>query len=73
MYPFKLVKKEKVKMSYKSSLENAFLGASADFTAVDNTGSCNSIVVSVFSQLNSLIDCCPLKVKALVRVCLVRQ
>jgi hypothetical protein len=32
-------------------LENAFLGESADFTAVDNTGSCNSIVVSVFSQL----------------------
>ena len=50
-------KRGKVKMSYKSSLENAFLGASADFTAVGNTGSCNSIVFSVFSQLNSLIDC----------------
>jgi hypothetical protein len=38
-------------MSYKSSVENAFLDASADFTAVDNTVSCNSIVVSVFSPI----------------------
>jgi hypothetical protein len=33
-------------MSYKSTLENAFLDASADFTAVDNTGwRCNKEVL----------------------------
>jgi hypothetical protein len=33
-------------MSYKSRLENAFLGASADFTAVDNTGRVSGNIIA---------------------------